>query len=501
MRAFVPLLLGVAVMLPPEPARVPAAAEQAIRGITVDELRAHVETLASDRMAGRAVGHAGNQQAVQYIANALQRAGVPPAGDSYLQSFELYQASLGGDAKLTILQDGQGPIASFTAGSRFYPLPQSAARSATSRLVFAGHGISAPRQGHDDYARLDVGGAVVLALDDAPDVLRRRPGLTDEQRIELAAIDRKIADALAHRAAGLIVVRRHLGDATAVWPETRGTRAESYRLYSRMESASLPLAVISEDAAVPIRRALDRRDTLTAVLEPNIGVQRLTAHNVIAMIPGGADAESVVIGAHLDHDGLDEAGNIYNGADDNASGTAAVLGIARALTQAVASGNRPRRRIVFALWNAEEKGSLGAEAYLDAPVPRGRIVAKINLDMVGRGEAPSDPDNANAVHLLGYSYSPELASLAKRANTGGSLKLKEEYDRGAGGLLMRSDNWPFLKRGIPALFLTTGLHEDYHTPADDAERLDYGKLERITELVGRLAWMVADGDPPVMRRR
>lgn len=498
MRAIVPLLFGVAVMLPAEAARVPAAAEQAIRGISAGELRAHVETLADDAMAGRGVGQAGNQQAVQYVASALQRAGVPPAGGTYLQPFELYQASLGRDAKLTILEDGLGPIASFTAGGHFYPLPQSAARPATGRLVFAGHGISAPRQGHDDYARLDAHGAVVLALDDAPERLRRRPGLTDEQRVELATVDRKLADAIAHGAAGLIVVRRHLGDATAIWPQTRTTRSATYRLYSRMASASLPLGVISEDASVPIRRAIDRRAALTATLEPDIGVQRLTAHNVIGILPGGAPAEFVVIGAHLDHDGRDESGNIYNGADDNASGTAAVLSIARALAQAAARGHRPRRGIVFALWNAEEQGSLGAEAYLDSPVPSGRIVAKINLDMVGRGEAS---DHADTVHLLGYSYSPELAAMAKRANRDGRLRLKEAYDRGAGGLLMRSDNWPFLKRGIPALFFTTGIHEDYHTPADDPERLDYAKLEDITELVGRLAWMVADGDPPAMRRR
>jgi Zn-dependent M28 family amino/carboxypeptidase len=103
------------------------------------------------------------------------------------------------------------------------------------------------------------------------------------------------------------------------------------------------------------------------------------------------------------------------------------------------------------------------------------------------------------VHVLGYSYSPEFAALARRANETIGLTLKEQYDRGAQGLLQRSDNWPFLKRAIPALFFTTGLHPDYHTPDDDVDLIDFAKLERITELVSRLVWLVADGDPPAFR--
>jgi Zn-dependent M28 family amino/carboxypeptidase len=105
------------------------------------------------------------------------------------------------------------------------------------------------------------------------------------------------------------------------------------------------------------------------------------------------------------------------------------------------------------------------------------------------------------VHVLGYSYSPQLAALARRANEPIDLHLREEYDTDAQGLLQRSDNWPFLKRSIPALFFTTGIHADYHTPADDAERLDFAKLERITELVSRLAWLLTETDPPRFKAR
>ncbi|PYR62177.1 MAG: hypothetical protein DMF85_00405 [Acidobacteria bacterium] len=223
----------------------------------------------------------------------------------------------------------------------------------------------------------------------------------------------------------------------------------------------------------------------------------------------------IVLGAHLDHDGLDAEGHIYHGADDNASGTAAVLADAAAFADAAAHGWRPARGVVFALWNGEEKGSLGAEEYVAAPVPRRRIVANINLDMVGRDEEIPDPDDwrfqgfpkttaassRNTLHVLGYSYTADLARLIEDANAATGLTILEDYDRGAQNLLRRSDNWAFLAHGIPAVFLTTGLHPDYHTPADDAHRLDYAKLERIAKLAARAAWLAADGPPARLTRR
>jgi Zn-dependent M28 family amino/carboxypeptidase len=169
--------------------------------------------------------------------------------------------------------------------------------------------------------------------------------------------------------------------------------------------------------------------------------------------------------------------------------------------------------VLFALWNGEEKGELGAEAFLVAGQAGRRIVANLNLDMVGRNEEVKDPDDwrfsgfptidpassANTLHLLGYSYTPGLAAEVRDANAAVGLTLKEDYDVGAQGLLQRSDQWPFLRRGIPAVFLTTGLHPDYHTPADDVERIDFGKLERVAKLAARAAWIVADGKPPRMK--
>ena len=497
-------------------ARIPSLVDSAIQQITTAELHHHVKILASDEFSGRGVGHPGNRQAEQYIVNALRDARIPPAAPDYLQDVEVYQPRLGPGARLTISTGGSTPLADLRVGPDFYPLPASGDRPVTGRVVFAGHGITVPEARHDDYASVDVRGAIVLALDDVPDAVRRLVSLSSEERTELGSVTRKVADAHAHGASGVIVVQRSMSDPLTVWPETTSIRSASYRLLAPMRAAPVAAAAISERAAGPIREAINAHRTVSAQLTPDVVATAVVMHNVLGMIEGRQSPnEMVVVGAHLDHDGVDELGQIYNGADDNASGAAAVLAIAAAFARASARGERPARSVVFAFWNGEEKGSLGAEYYAGKPVPARRVVANLNLDMIGRDEDvpdPNDPrfqgfaktaasDNANVVHLLGYSYSPDLAAIVERANESIRLRIREEYDRDAQGLLYRSDNWPFLEHGIPALFFTTGLHPDYHTPDDDTERLDFAKLERIAELACRAAWLTAEGDAPRLKSR
>ena len=489
--------------------RLPLAAERAIAGITIDELRTHVQVLASDELAGRGVGHAGNARAETYVAEAIRRAGAQPVSDhAYLQPVAVYQPVIGSEGRLTIAE-GEQRLLDALPGDDFYPFPESAAGTTAARLVFAGHGISAPRDGHDDFSGRDVRGAILLVLDSAP----ARLGQRGEDFFSAA---RKARDAAAHGAAGLIILTPRPEGTRTLWPDESSVRAAPYRLYSEVQKSGLPVVALSDRAADPIRRALESGRQLTATVNSGVICRPVTIHNVLGMVEGrdGARDELVVVGAHLDHDGVDAAGRIYNGADDNASGTAAVIAMSGAFARAAVDGERARRAVLFALWNGEEKGSLGAEAYLDAPLPPRRIVANINLDMIGRAEHVPDPTDprfygfdrsspaqtGNVLHLLGYSYSPDLAAIVNAANRDIGLTIRQGYDEGAQGLLRRSDNWPFLRRGIPAVFLTTGLHPDYHTPDDDIERLDFGKLERITRLAARAAWLAADGPAPRMRK-
>ena len=220
----------------------------------------------------------------------------------------------------------------------------------------------------------------------------------------------------------------------------------------------------------------------------------------------------VVVGAHLDHDGTDAQGRIYNGADDNASGTAAVLAAAAAFARAAADGERPARSVLFALWNGEEKGSLGADAFVAAPQPAGGSspiststwsAATKRCRIRGLARSPAcrrSPPRPASIRCTcsATAIRPTSRPTLREANEAVGLTLLEDYDQGAQGLLQRSDNWPFLSRGIPALFLTTGLHPDYHTPEDDAGRIDFGKLTRVARLAARAAWIVADGAEPTI---
>jgi Zn-dependent M28 family amino/carboxypeptidase len=230
--------------------------------------------------------------------------------------------------------------------------------------------------------------------------------------------------------------------------------------------------------------------------------------NVVAMIKG-ADPdlahEFVIVCAHYDHNGADGA-RIFNGADDDGSGTVALLEIAEAYALAAATGLRPRRSILFAAWNSEERGLLGAWAYTENPiVPLSDTVAVLNMDMIGRNEevpvggggrfrgleVQTAESNNNALNILGYTYSPDLLSEVEESNQVYGLELKMRYDNNLSNLLRRSDQWPFLQNRVPALFFHTGLHPDYHTTNDRPEKINYVKMEAIARLVHQVSWNLA----------
>jgi Zn-dependent M28 family amino/carboxypeptidase len=263
-------------------------------------------------------------------------------------------------------------------------------------------------------------------------------------------------------------------------------------------------------------RAADAGQSFTPLPLSDVTVDLATAisrrvvedRNVIAALEG-ADAtlkdEWVIIGAHLDHEGVDGS-RIYNGADDDGSGIVALLSIADAFAEGARGGRRPRRSVLFAAWDSEERGLLGSWAFTESPPMRlERVTAALNLDMIGRDEeVPPDggnrflglevqtaESNANAVNLLGTMASPDLKAVAERANADIGLTLRLRYDNNSSQLMRRSDHWPFLQHGVPALWLHTGLHPDYHSERDRPEKVNYGKLERIARLAYQITWDLA----------
>jgi hypothetical protein len=535
---------------------LPAAAEEAATSIRVSDLRSHLLFVASDELQGRAVGTPGNTLAELYAASAFERLGLTPAGERFHQAFALYSGTLGPNNRLTVDAKGTGVSRPYAPGPDFIPSRLSAAGTATGEVVFAGYGISAPQFAYDDYDGLDARGKIVLVIAHEPEEDVAVSRFDGTQMSAQSGVDAKIRAAREHGAIGLLMApdarqhafRRRLGDPASEWPENPRPRQATYALAETVDSSGIPAAAISaeladellagadagqkapakhprtiEDAQRGIDAALTVAKKVVPVQAPasfglpgrqvsltvDIVRKQTVLHNVVGYIEGADPtlrAESVVLGAHLDHDGSDDQNRVYNGADDNGSGIVAVLEIAEAFSKAAEAGSRPARTVVFALWNGEEKGLFGSTVFVNRPVPAGIApVANVNLDMIGRNEdvpdaanpryaglpATRSDENSNTMHILGYSYSPDMVDVVKDVNQEIGLELKTQYDVGAQRLLSRSDHWSFLEKKIPALFFTTGLHPDYHTVDDDVTKINFEKLEKIARLSFRAVWSLA----------
>ncbi|HET8837667.1 MAG TPA: M28 family metallopeptidase [Flavobacteriaceae bacterium] len=224
--------------------------------------------------------------------------------------------------------------------------------------------------------------------------------------------------------------------------------------------------------------------------------------NVVAFIKGrdydSKQHEYLVISAHYDHEGVDEQGNIYNGADDDGSGTVAILEIAEAFKIAVEEGYRPKRSIIFMHFTGEEKGLLGSKYYTENPiVPLEETITNLNIDMVGRVDA-KHKNNPNYVYLIGSDMlSTELHELSEQANEK-YVHLNLDYTYNGtddpNRFYYRSDHYNFAKHGIPVIFYFNGVHEDYHKPTDTPDKINYDLLEKRAKLIFYTAWKVANGE-------
>ena len=523
---------------------VPLAAQQRAphnESIRQEDLRADLFFVAGDAMRGRLTDTEENRATADYIRSRFERMGLKPAAPngSYFQAYNLMTATLPADADANVLEIGGGDSGSrrLHAGQEFYPHRFSASGVAAAPVVFAGFGMSAPQFGYDDY-RGDVKGKIVLALDHEPG--ERDPNspfdgvVTSEPstpwRKALAAQD-------AGAAAVLFVadVHNHPGatnfeaTARAYWPE-KPPRILNYTLASWADRIRIPVAQISPALASSLvaatgksleemaKAAESARGSQPTPLGPTrvtirAGVDRhvVPDRNVVALLEG-SDArlknEWVIVSAHFDHNGAD-ATQVFNGADDNGSGTVALLEIAEAYALAAKDGQRPKRSVLFAAWNSEERGLLGAWAYTELPLaPLTSIAAVLNMDMIGRNEeipvgggarfagldVQTAESNSNALNLMAFSKAPDITAVVEKANSGIGLELKKRYDNNSSNLLRRSDQWPFLQRGVPAMGFITGLHPDYHTQYDRPEKINYVKMEKIARLVHQVSWDIANAD-------
>jgi len=507
--------------------------------IRQEDLKADLYFLASDAMQGRLTGTPENRLTAEFIRSRFERLGLKPAGPngSFLQPYNLMTATLGEENLLEVIESDNARLRLRPAQDYYLHRFSSSGRVRGS-LVFAGFGIVSPKLDYDDYRGDAVKGKIVLVLEHEPG--ERDPnspfdGLVTSEpssplRKALAAQQKGaigilfVADVHNHREA-----RNFEALARTNWPE-KPPRIERYTLASWAEKVRIPAAEISPSLAETLIRRTGRsleelsqsaetargftplplagpEIILTATVNRHIQPDR----NVVGLIEG-SDArlkdEWVIVCAHYDHNGAD-ASQVFNGADDDGSGTVAVLEIAEAYALAARAGQRPRRSLLFAAWNSEERGLLGAWAYAENPLhPLEKTVAVLNMDMIGRNEEIPEgggqrfngleiqtaESNKNAVNIMGYSRSADLKAEVEKANRAIGVELRFRYDNNRSNLLRRSDNWPFLQRGVPALFFHTGLHPDYHTQYDRPEKINYAKMERIARLVHQMSWNLAQQD-------
>ena len=469
--------------------------------------RPFVETLASEKLGGREAGSADERAAGAYLASQLARMGARPlpGRSDMFQSFPFTAGSHDAGSRVSVTVGSTAPRA-FAAASDVQALSFSDDAEISGPVVFAGYGIVVPESqgfGYDSFATLDVKDKVVV-------VLRYFPEDADQQTRGILA---RYADlrykAMAARQRGakalVVVTGPRSPNAGLTVPMTFDTALAGSGIAAISVSGAVASSLFS--AGKPLADAQKDLDTgnphvagfelpsVTITLKAAVTRERRNGRNVVAYLPAtapvtGVDKPWIAIGAHYDHLGRgahsgslasrDDAGRPHLGADDNASGSAAVLAIAGAL----AKQPMRRRHLLIALWSAEEIGLLGSAAFVATPpVPLDQLAAYVNFDMVGRMQ-----DNKLVAQATGTSQ--VWASILERANVAAGFDLTVQPDP-----FQPTDVSSFNQAGVPSLSFTTGAHSDYHKPSDTADKIDYEDLDRVAAFAAAITRRLMDLDP------
>jgi len=506
-----------------------AAAFGQMSAIREDTLRADLTFLASDALQGRLSLQTGDAVAIEWIASEFAKAGLKPGnGDSWFQQVNLIEYRADRARSYVALKRG-GVEKQWKAQDAAGAFPSDV--DVTAPVVFAGFGITAPELGYDDYTGIDVRGKIVLIFDHEPQETNPNSVFNGTGNTRYATTRVKVLNAQAHGAVGVLIVpepgRSHPSNAErAARIGGSVTRTTPLPLQALADDVlHTPSAVISDAVAkelmagagaapADLRKAIDTDlkpqsrvlpDTIVTLHYRNSSETAGTTRNVVGLLEGSDPslrAETILISAHHDHDGL-SGSEIWHGADDNGSGTVGVVALARAF----AGGPRPKRSILFAVFASEERGLLGAFYMAAHPLrPLETTRAMLNFDMIGRNETESGQtkglieipaDTTNRLNLIGGYYSPDYKRAVERNNRQIGLVLDDRFDHEAAlNVFFRSDQFPFVLKNVPAMWWFTGFHPDYHHTTDTAERINYVKMAKILRLA-YLTGMEFAGDNPV----
>ncbi|MCU0461713.1 MAG: M20/M25/M40 family metallo-hydrolase [Bacteroidales bacterium] len=528
--------------------------EKGLQAINIDAVKGQLEFLASDWMEGRATGERGSFMAADYIASMFRVFGAAPAGDatmggrgryisrgtppsgpsgqagqsfippkSYFQNFTLIETQPSAGSTLTIKKGGQEY--NFREGIDFSVSRATMNVKFEAPLIFVGYGIQDKANGIDDFAGTDVKGKVIVRLngfpgynDNTSPMYKKLVG--DNLRAQYE-IQRNKSDIISKMEAAGIIDLTINRDVTKSWgiykfnyypaPAENGPRTnwQSMRLDGKevnsdpatititervsnliIKESGFDIAKYEKDAAAGnVKFKPFIINGLTAGLNVTVNTRRVNVRNVIAIIEGENPNEYVAVGAHMDHMGMDN-GKIWNGADDNASGTVAVMTLAKAFA---ASGVKPKRSILFCAWTGEEKGLLGSEYFTLYPTT-GKItdyMFYMNFDMIAR-----DVQNDTLKNMAGITYTkayPKLEEMTRSAVDVYKLNLKlniRSQEAPTGG----SDYTAFTENKIPVIAWMAAMHADYHEASDEVSLVNWNKMTEIIKLGYLQLWEAANAE-------
>lgn len=473
------------------------------RTITEEELKEHLFIYASDEFEGRETGMEGQKKAVEYLKSAYEELEVPAAQSNgeYFQKVPLEMAKL---PTGTIAIDDK----EFQIGKDFISF--TAANGSFEEVIYVGYGIETDT--YSDYGNMDVTGKLLLMKFGEPQnqdgtyVISGNTEASSWGNMS-EAIGKRTEVALSKGAKGILYYdpvnyARYNGYYQYM------ERNKSGRLNIKQTEEEPALILLGQEAADMLMPDLESAATMKTVSKKielklasaNVAVD---SENVVSVIKGSAYPDQyVVISSHLDHIGINSQGQINNGADDDGSGTVAMLEIAEAFKTAAEAGVGPKRSLVFLHVTGEEKGLLGSQYYTDiAPIfPLSQTVANLNIDMIGRIDPKREGDR-NYVYLIGSDkLSSELHELSENINAefcGLELDYKYNDEKDPNRFYYRSDHYNFAKNNIPIIFYFSGTHEDYHRPGDTPDKINYDLLSNRTKLVFHTAWELVNREQPV----
>lgn len=477
--------------------------------IDTTEARRILNYLAADELGGRNTPSQGLDAAATFLIDELRSAGVEPVNGSYVHNYILERVNLDTPAVLSITR--QGAVYDAKAKTDFVPFEQTGEGDVTSdRVVFAGFGVTAPEYKYDDYAGIDVRGAVVVVMRAEPQHPTDSVWFNGKGYTRHSSLNEKVRNASKHGAAALLVIdgtrtMKRLSVSGFPWPS----------LFPTMTIDALPLTLPNDGRRTmpvlhvgdtvltqlvgPLQDVLSRIARIDSTMQPGSVVldnrqvrislrlrkDTVRVRNIVGMVRGSERPdEYVVMGAHYDHIGMSKDKNVkdsvYNGADDNGSGTAGLLMTAKAFAT---SSFKPTRSMLFIHFSGEEKGLLGSKAYVRDPVlPLDKCVAMINMDMIGRCEL-------NKLSIGGNLRCPDLTKINEEENAQRERPYTLAYD--IEQYFFRSDQASFAMKRIPVLFYFTGEHADYHKLSDEVHKINFADLVGITKLAASTAWRAA----------